>query len=137
MTARVVDDPANAPPEFVEGSTATRYVEEDAEHDGPIDPERGRRTRTSEPIGDELKITDADLPGDSHTWTLGGPDAASFDIDAANGQLMTKAALDYEAKSTYTVVVTVEDGSRETNDTDRITVTIQVKDLDEKPEITG
>ena len=137
VTARVVDDPANAAPMFVEGSTATRYVEEDAEHDGPIDPESGRRTRASEPIGAELKITDADGDGDSHTWALGGPDAASFDIDAANGQLMTKAALDYERKSTYTVVVTVQDGSGKPNDTDRITVTIQVKDLDEKPEIAG
>ena len=90
VTARVVDDPANAAPMFVEGSTATRYVEEDAEHDGPIDPERGRRTRASEPIGAELEITDADGGGDSHTWALGGPDAASFDIDAANGQLMTR-----------------------------------------------
>ena len=50
---------------------------------------------------------------------------------------MTKAALDYERKSTYTVVVTVTDGSRAPNDSDRITVTIEVKDLDEKPEIAG
>ena len=67
---------------------------------------------------------------------LGGTDAASFDINAADGQLMTKAALDYEAKSTYTVVVTVRDSSGEPNDSDRITVTIEVKDLDEKPETT-
>ena len=40
---------------------------------------------------------------------------------------MTKAALNFEDKRTYTVVVTVEDGSGESNDTDRITVTIQVK----------
>ena len=46
---------------------------------------------------------------------------------------MTKAALDYEDKDTYTVDVTVDDGSGESNATDRITVTIEVKDLDEKP----
>ena len=68
-----------------------------------------------------------------HTWTLGGPDAASFDIDAANGQLRTRGALDHETKSAYTVVVTVEDSSNEPNDSDSITVTIEVKDLDEKP----
>ena len=38
--------------------------------------------------------TDAD--GDTLTYTLGGSDMASFDIDAATGQLMTKAMLDYE-----------------------------------------
>ena len=38
---------------------------------------------------------------------------------------------------TYTVVVTVEDGSGESNATDSITVTIRVKDLDEKPKIQG
>ena len=32
------------------------------------------------------------------TYTLGGDDMASFDIDAATGQLMTKDALDYETK---------------------------------------
>ena len=114
-------------------------MEEDAEHDGPIDPERGRRTRASENIGGQLKIDDddgLDLANGSHSWTLGGPDAASFEINAANGQLMTKAALDHEAKSTYTVDVTVRDSSGEPNDSDRITVTIQVKDLDEKPETT-
>ena len=71
---------------------------------------------------------------------LGGPDAASFEVEATaagHAQLMTKAALDYEAKRTHTVVVTVEDGSGESNDSARITVTIQVKDLDEKPVIQG
>ena len=48
---------------------------------------------------------------------------------------MTKAALDYETKRTHTVVVTVEDSSNESNDSDSITVTIEVKDLDEKPVI--
>ena len=41
-----------------------------------------------------------------------GPDAASFDIESTTtgGQLKTKAALDYEAKDTYSVKVTVSDG---------------------------
>ena len=33
-------------------------------------------------------------PGDTLTYTLGGTDAASFDIVAATGQLQTKVALD-------------------------------------------
>ena len=46
--------------------------------------------------------------------------------------------LDYDGtKKSYTVVVTVDDGSGESNNTDSITVTIQVKGLDEKPKIQG
>ena len=75
VTARVVDDPANAAAGCSwRAPTATRYVEEDAEHDGPIDPERGRRTRTSEPIGATLEIDDddgLDLANGSHSWTAG------------------------------------------------------------------
>ena len=135
VTAAVIDDPANAAPEFEEGARATRYVEENS------DDERPNRS-DSETVGALLMIKDADLPADSHTYTLSGTDAASFEVDAVSGdtngaQLMTKAALDYETKKTYTVVVTVKDGSGESNDTGRITVTIQVKDLDEKPEIRG
>ena len=64
-----------------------------------------------------------DTAGDTLTYTLGGTDAASFDIVAATGQLQTKAALDSATKSTYTVTVTATD----TGDlSDTITVTITV-----------
>ena len=42
-------------------------------------------------------------------YTLGGTDAASFDIVAATGQLQTKAALDHETRSSYQVTVTATD----------------------------
>ena len=125
-TAPVTDDPANAAPMFVEGATATRYVEEDDEENRP-------NRSPVETIGAPVSAMDAD--SDSLTYTLSGADAASFAINAGTGQLMTKAALDYEAKDTYVVIVTVDDGSKASNDTDSITVTIEVKDLDEKPEI--
>ena len=120
-TAAVIDDPDNAAPEFTEGATAVRYVEENAE--------------TGETVGRLLMVDDQD--SSTHAYTLSGPDAASFDVEAGTGggQLMTKASLDFENKDTYTVVVTVDDGSKASNDTDQITVTIEVKDLDEKPEI--
>ncbi len=79
-------------------------------------------------IGTAVKATDPDTD-DSLTYTLGGTDAASFAIDDKTGQLKTKAALDYETKTSYTVTVSVSDGSLE----DEITVTINVKDLDETP----
>ena len=79
-------------------------------------------------IGTAVKATDPDTD-DSLTYTLGGTDAVSFAIDDKTGQLKTKAALDFETKISYTVTVSVSDGSLE----DEITVTINVKDLDETP----
>ena len=61
------------------------------------------------------------------TYTLGGTDAASFDIAAATGQLQTKAALDYETKSSYEVTVTATDSNGATD----TTVTIEVTNVAE------
>ncbi len=114
----VVEVPTNDAPEFIDGSHTTRTVAENTP--------RGMNIR--EPVA----ATDAD--NDSLTYTLGGPDAASFDIEPTTGQLRTFAALDYETKRTYTVKVTVSDG----NLTDAITVTIEVTDVDDQksPTIT-
>ena len=103
---------ANYPPVFAAGATATRPV---AEH-----------TAAGEPIGAPLTATDSD--GDAVTHTLGGPDAASFALDAASGQLRTRAWLDYETRSSYTVTIGAADdqGASAT-----ITVTITVTDAAE------
>ena len=68
------------------------------------------------------------------TYSLGGPDAASFSIMSDDGQLQTKAVLDKETKDTYTVTVTATDsfGASST-----ITVTIKVTNVDEMPELVG
>jgi hypothetical protein len=73
-------------------------------------------------------VTATDAGDDTLTYTLGGTDAASFDIDPATGQLMTKAMLDYETKMSYMVTVTAThpDGA-----SDSIDVTINVTDVDE------
>ena len=86
-------------------------------------------TAAGESIGDPVTAADPD-DGDTLTYTLGGDDAASFDIDASTGQLQTKADLDYETKQTYTVTVTATDPSDYSDD---ITVTIAVTDEDEPP----
>ena len=76
------------------------------------------------------RTTDA---GDTLMYTLGGTDMASFAIDSATGQLMTKAALDYEAPAdadtdnAYEVTVTASDGN--TADDATIAVTITVTDV--------
>ena len=81
-------------------------------------------------IGDPVMATDADA-ADTLTYTLSGTDAASFDIGMSTGQLMTKAALDYESKMTYMVTVNANDGN---GGTDSIDVTINVTDVDETTE---
>ena len=75
-------------------------------------------------IGAPVTATDAD--DEMQTYTLTGADAASFDIGSATGQLMTKAALDYETKMTYMVTVTATDPDGETASID---VTINVANV--------
>ena len=76
-------------------------------------------------IGGPVAATDED--GDALTYTLGGDDADAFDIDAATGQLMTSAALDYETKMSYTVTVSASSGKADEVDA-TTTVTISVSD---------
>ena len=65
-------------------------------------------TGAGENVGAPVTATDADQE-DTLTYKLSGTDAPSFSIVPASGQIQTKAALDYEAKSTYTVTVTATD----------------------------
>ena len=86
-------------------------------------------TAAGENIGDPVTATDADA-GDTLTYTLGGADMDSFDIDDATGQLMTKAALDYEAPAdadtdnAYEVTVTASDGNLAADATIAVTITV-------------
>ena len=83
-------------------------------------------------IGAPISATDPDESGDDAieygntlTYSLGGTDASSFDIDASTGQLITKAPLDYETKDSYSVTVTVKDGeTRDTPITQDVTITV-------------
>ena len=92
--------------------------------------EIAENTAAGENIGGPVVATDDDDDDASLTYSLGGTDAASFDL-SASGQLLTKNALDYEAKSSYTVTVTATDPS---DASDSITVTITVNDVEEAPE---
>ena len=100
----------NNPPQFTEGSSTTRSIAEN--------------TASGTDIGDAVSATDAD--GHTLTYTLGGTDASSFSIVSTSGQLQTKAPLDFETKTDYTVTITVYDGN---HGGDRITVTITVTDV--------
>ena len=100
----------NNPPVFTDSATTTRSIAEN--------------TASGTNIGTAVAATDADT--DTLTYSLGGTDADSFDIVSTSGQLQTKAALDYETQTSYTVTVTVYDGN---SGGDRITVTINVTDV--------
>ena len=71
--------------------------------------------------------------GAAVTYTLGGTDAASFDIVEATGQLQTKAALDYETRSSYEVTVTATNSEGSVD----IMVTIDVTNIIELQPLTG
>ena len=119
MTVRVyvldvVEVSPNNAPAFTEGESTTRTVAEN--------------TASGENIGGPVSATDADE--DTLTYTLGGTDAAHFSIDSASGQLQTYAVLDFEDRSTYSVVVTVSDGH---GGSDSIVIGIIVSNVFETP----
>ncbi|MCG9130099.1 cadherin repeat domain-containing protein, partial [Candidatus Poribacteria bacterium] len=103
----------NEAPVFTDGASTTRSIVENAS--------------AGINIGSVVAATDVDST--TLTYTLGGTDVASFDIESTTGQLKTKAALDYETKTSYSVTIGVSDGAL----TDSIAVTINVSDLDETP----
>ena len=99
--------------------------------------EIAENTAAGETIGDPVAATDDD--GDSLTYSLSGDDAESFDFVDSSGQLLTKDALDYETKSSYSVTVSARDskdsgGNADTATDDTITVTITVTNVEEAPE---
>ena len=106
-----VTDVSNGAPSFDEGATAFRQVAV------------GSGAGTG--VGASVTATDPD--GDALTYSLTGADAASFDIDAATGQIKVgSAALN---KDSYSVAVYVSDrrdsdGRADTADDDVIDITI-------------
>ena len=126
---------------------APQFPDQDGEMDGrQTDQERmvAENTAAATAIGDPVAaetdntLTSAGDPvADVLTYTLGGPDAASFQILTANrgtGQISTKAALDYETKQSYSVTVTATDPG---NLSATVNVTIEVTNVNEDPVLTG
>ena len=108
---------SNSAPEF-SGTTTTRSVDEN----------------TGAGVNIEAPVSATDQNNDTLEYSLGGADAASFDIVASSGQLQTKTALDYESsKRSYSVIVTAKDPF---NASDTITVTISVVNVDEPGTVT-
>ena len=125
VTVAITVTDVNEPPAF-DGLTATREVAEN--------------TVAGQNIGGPVAATDQDA-GDTLTYTLGGTDAAAFDIDASTGQLKTKAPLDYETTTSYAVTVSVRDSKDVDGNPDplqdaSISVTITIINLNEVATLT-
>ena len=104
-----------------------------------IEVEEGSGDAESGGVG--APVAAADPGGDTLTYSLGGDDAGSFEIDASTGQLWSKAPLDYEAQANYTVVVSVRDSRDFNGDPDTavdaaVTVTIAVVNVAEPGTLT-
>ena len=99
----------NVAPDFA-ATTTTRTVAENM--------------ATGTPVGAPVSATDAD--DDPITYSLGTTtDDMAFDISTSTGQISTKAPLDYETKSSYSVTVTATDDNDASSS---IMVTIMVTD---------
>ena len=116
--------PTNLQPSFTD-PTATRTVAEN--------------TPAGQPIGEPVAAAHLDSVG-TLTYSLGGTDASSFDIDSSTGQLKTKGVFNYEIDSTsYFVTVSVGDSLDDYSHADAVEdssigVTITVTDANEPPQ---
>ena len=91
------------------------------------------------PVGQNVgrAVTATDPDHDTLTYSLSGTDVAYFDIAPATGQITvgSGATLNYESGATsYTVIVSVHDGSPDSAIDDSIDVTINVADANDAPE---
>ena len=105
----------NSLPVFTDGTSATRSIEENL----------GSATDTSaRNVGDPVAATDADTD-DTLTYSLGGRNAAKFDIDSSTGQIKTRVGQNYDYEGgALSVTVTADDGTETTT----IPVTIEITD---------
>ena len=120
------DSPVNAAPHFVDQDISASGDQSDR-----ISRRVAENTKAGQSIGTPVSAHDDD--GDLLIYTLGGRDARSFRIDRKTGQLKTSASLNYEVRSSYTVVVTATDPF---GAADSIVVTITVTDEDDPAVIT-
>ena len=115
IAVTIVVSNVNEPPTFPE-TTPTTY---------PVDEGTPDKTNIGAPV------TATDPENDTLTYRLSGTDAASFTLVPTTGQLQTRAALDYETKTTYRVTVEVRDDPADTRPDATRAVTIMVTNVDE------
>ena len=119
--------PANAAPQFVDQDLSTA-----GDQSARTSRKVAENTEAGQGIGSPVSANDED--GDLPVYSLGGADAEFFGISRTTGQLMTKAALNYEARRSYSLIVIATDPS---GASDSIQVTINVTDVHDPVNITG
>ena len=105
----------------------------------------GSNTPAGSNVGAPFTATDPD--NDALTYSLGGPDAASFDIVSTTGQLLTNTLLTGIRRTGYVVFVSISDGKDDRGDleptpqidaTTRVTITLEVSSkATGRPAISG
>ena len=126
MAVKVTVTNVNEPPQFPNGDTGVRSVTEN--------------TAAGQNVGAPVSASDPE--NDGLFYWLSGRDARSFDIESSTGQILAKADLNYESKTSYSVRVSVRDSRNVDGNTDAVTddtidVTINVIGENEAPVITG
>ena len=98
---------------------------------GTITRSVAENTASGQNVGSPVAATDDDA-GDTLTYSLEGADGGSFTIVSTSGQIQTKTLVtyNYEAKSSYSVTVKVNDGTVNVTKA----VTISVTDVAEPPD---
>ena len=98
-------------------NTAPEFVDQDLSATGEQTHRTSRRVAENTEAGISIgaPLTAHDDDGDLLMYSLGGADAAHFAISRNDGQLKTKAPLNYEARTSYTVDVIVTDPSGATD----------------------
>ena len=117
-------------------NAAPRFVDQDLNSPGDQSDRTSRRVpeNTDAGVGIGTEVSAMDDDDELLIYTLDGTDASFFSISRNTGQLMTKASLNYEARNSYSVVVTATDPS---GASDSILVTINVTNVHDPVHITG
>ena len=117
-------------------NAAPRFVDQDLNSPGDQSDRTSRKvpenTDPDESIGTPVSAFDEDDA--LLIYTLDGADAGFFGISRNTGQLLTKGSLNFEARNSYSVVVTATDPS---GASDSIAVTVNVTNVHDPVRITG
>ena len=117
-------------------NAAPKFVDQDLNSAGDQSDRTSRKVEENTEAGESIgaAITAYDDDDDLLIYTLNGADAVFFSMSRDTGQLKTKASLNFEARNSYSVVVTATDPSGATDD---IQVTINIIDVHDPVRITG
>ena len=100
---------ANKAPSFTAEDLDEDGTDETGMADAPFMREVDENEDADTNVGNPLGVDDDDT---ALIYTLGGADAAAFEIGSSTGQITTAEKLDYEMKPSYMVAVTATDPSQ-------------------------